>query len=130
MDEEKFDSMAYFPIGRPFIVELKFTEANEETAKKLWKSLISFKGGEELLPNLIVTKVWYKDIGSGDVVAQRVADKLGEMATYIADYITSRYEQLRKELTHDDKFVKEHPNIPDSMVNLHEILYETKHKND
>lgn len=47
--------MGFFPENESFIVELKFTKDNNETAAKLLRSAVD---GIELLPDLVISKLY------------------------------------------------------------------------
>ena len=77
--------MDWFPQDLEFVVELKFTESNEQTAKKLLQSLY---GNNELLPGLRIQSIHCRAHGLGQIGSSMLLDK-----------VTEAYEEFRAKVT-------------------------------
>lgn len=87
--------MGFFPENESFIVELKFTKDNNETAKKLLRSAVN---GFELLPDLVVSKL-YRGIETINTVTnikkREVFDEMVKaLEQFKQDVINFKFEEI------------------------------------
>lgn len=87
--------MGYFPENESFIVELKFTKDNNETAAKLLRSAVD---GIELLPDLVISKL-YRGIETINTVANiKKREVFNEMEKALEqfkqDIINFKFEEI------------------------------------
>lgn len=87
--------MGYFPENESFIVELKFTKDNNETAEKLLRSAVN---GFELLPDLVVSKL-YRGIETINTVTnikkREVFDEMVKaLEQFKQDVINFKFEEI------------------------------------
>lgn len=87
--------MGFFPENESFIVELKFTKDNNETAEKLLRSAVN---GFELLPDLVVSKL-YRGIETINTVTnikkREVFDEMVKaLEQFKQDVINFKFEEI------------------------------------